>query len=164
MIRSFHKGIKYECSECKKFFTSKENLELHQKTTHPAVDDTIQNIENTVQDSSHDSKRALSEEDNDIPNVLNHALSEDEHTSKFSNHSDNSEKTFSCDQCEKLFDTKENYDTHLKNVHECDKSFICTICDKNFTQQTALKNHMSIHEVMKQYYKFAIKCWKFRNH
>ncbi|OAD56631.1 hypothetical protein WN48_03092 [Eufriesea mexicana] len=141
--KSFHKGIKYECSECKKLFTSKENLELHQKATHHTGDDTNQDFD-INQDSSLESKRHLSEDN--ISNVLDQALTEEQDTNKFSNCSNDIQKNFSCEQCKKLFETKEAYDLHLKMVHDHDKLFICTICNKNFTQQTALKHHMSIHE------------------
>ena len=147
-IRSFHKGIKYECSECKKLFTSKENLELHQKATHDVGNDIDQDFEHIVQDPNFESKHHLSEGD-DISSTLDHVLTEEQHSNKLPNNSSDSQKNFSCDQCEKLFETKEMHDLHLKMAHDRDKLFICTSCNKNFTQQAALKHHLSIHEVKK---------------
>ncbi|XP_017788534.1 PREDICTED: zinc finger and SCAN domain-containing protein 2-like [Habropoda laboriosa] len=161
--KSFHKGTKYECSECKKLFTNKENLKLHQKTTHHTEDGTNQNFEHIVQDSNLEPKCHLSGED--ISNVLDHTLTEDQSTNKFSNNCDDSQKNYSCKQCDKLFETKETYDLHLKMVHEFDKLFICSICNKNFSQQTALKNHMSIHEKNKLEKEYPCDiCGKVLNH
>ncbi|XP_068986699.1 zinc finger protein 568-like isoform X1 [Bombus flavifrons] len=160
--KSFHKGIKYECSECKKLFTSKENLELHQKATHHIGDDVNQDFEHIVEDSTFESKR-LSEENN-ISNTLDHALTEEQHTNN-SNNSSDSQKNVPCEHCEKLFETKEMYDLHLKMAHERDKLFICTICNKNFTQQAALKHHMSIHERNKLEKEYPCDiCGKVLNH
>lgn len=162
--KSFHKGIKYECSECKKLFTNKENLGLHQKATHHIGNDINQEFEHAVQDSSLESKHHLSGEDN-ISNVIDHVLTEEQHTNKFSNNSSDYQKNFSCEQCKKLFETKEAYELHVKVVHDHDKLFICTICNKNFTQQTALKHHMSIHERHKLEKEYPCDiCGKVLNH
>ncbi|PBC27322.1 zinc finger protein 184 isoform X1 [Apis cerana] len=162
--KSFHKGIKYECSECKKLFTNKENLGLHQKATHHIGNDINQEFEHAMQDSSLESKRHLSGEDN-ISNVIDHVLTEEQYTNKFSNNSNDYQKNFSCEQCKKLFETKEAYELHVKVVHDHDKLFICTICNKNFTQQTALKHHMSIHERHKLEKEYPCDiCGKVLNH
>ncbi|XP_076390311.1 uncharacterized protein LOC100874963 isoform X2 [Megachile rotundata] len=160
--KSFHKGIRYECSECKKLFTNKENLELHQKTTHHTGNGVYQNLEH-IQESDVESKRQVPEEDQ-VSNVLEPTLSEEQDMSKFSNNSD-SQKSFSCEQCDKLFETKQAYDLHLKMAHERDKLFVCTICSKSFSQQTALKAHMSIHEKQKLEKEYPCDiCGKILNH
>ncbi|CAK9807419.1 Zinc finger protein 585A [Anthophora plagiata] len=162
--KSFHKGIKYECSECKKLFTNKENLKLHQKAAHHTEDGINQNFEHIIQESNLESKRHLSGEDN-ISSVLDHTLTEEQSTNKFSNNYNDSQKNYSCEQCDKLFETKETYDLHLKMVHEYDKLFICSICNKNFAQQTALKTHMSIHEKNKLEKEYPCDiCGKVLNH
>ncbi|XP_026668484.1 zinc finger protein 287-like isoform X6 [Ceratina calcarata] len=162
--KSFHKGIKYECFECKKLFTSKENLELHQKSVHHSGDDANKDVNNTVQDSSTNPKRHLSE-DNNMPDVLDQTLNEEQHTNKFSNNIDDSEKNISCEQGEKSFETKEANDLHLKVAQEQDKSFVCTICNKSFSQQAALKNHISVHEKNKLEKEYPCDiCGKILNH
>ncbi|XP_043276637.1 zinc finger protein 41-like [Venturia canescens] len=45
MHKSFHKGIKFQCSECKKQFTNRENCALHQKTTGHSGEGIIDGIE-----------------------------------------------------------------------------------------------------------------------
>lgn len=161
--KSFHKGIKYECSECKKLFTNKENLELHQKTTHDVGNDN-QDFEHIVQDPNFESKHHLSEGD-DISSTLDHTLTEEQHSNKLPNNSSDSQKNFSCDQCEKLFETKEMHHLHLKMAHDRDKLYICTICNKNFTQQAALKHHLSIHERNKLEKEYPCDiCGKVLNH
>ncbi|XP_076545050.1 uncharacterized protein LOC117604279 isoform X1 [Osmia lignaria lignaria] len=160
--KSFHKGIRYECSECKKLFTNKENLELHQKTTHHTGDSMYQKLEH-IQESDSESKRHYPEEEH-VSNVLEQTLPEEHDTNRSSENSD-SQKTFSCEQCDKLFETKQTCDLHLKMVHERDKLFICTICSKSFTQQTALKTHMAIHEKNKLEKEYPCDiCGKILNH
>ncbi|XP_039278854.1 zinc finger protein 264 [Nilaparvata lugens] len=43
--KSFHTGIRYECVECKKRFSAKENFELHQKMTGHTGEDILKEIE-----------------------------------------------------------------------------------------------------------------------
>ncbi|XP_043264633.1 zinc finger and SCAN domain-containing protein 2-like isoform X1 [Colletes gigas] len=163
--KSFHKGIKYECLECKKLFTSKENLGLHQKATHHTGDDINESFEHDVQDPSPESKQPLSEEDRNITEVLKSPLSEKRCVNKFSNISSSSQKALLCEQCDKLFETKEAYDLHLKTDHEREKLFICTICNKSFTQQIALKAHMPIHDRNKLEKEYPCDiCGKVLNH
>lgn len=147
MIRSFHKGIKYECLECKKLFTSKENLGLHQKTTHHIGDGISQSLEHDTQDPSSESRYPETEEIENSTDDIEPTLTEKPNVNTFSSNSNDSQKDFSCEHCDKLFETKQAYDLHLKMAHEREKLFMCTVCDKSFSQQTALKTHMAIHEV-----------------
>ncbi|XP_076176968.1 uncharacterized protein LOC143151563 isoform X3 [Ptiloglossa arizonensis] len=163
--KSFHKGIKYECLECKKLFTSKENLGVHQKATHHTGGDINESFEHDIQNPSSESKQPLSEEDHNIADILEPSLSERRCLNKFSNISGNSQKTLSCEQCDKLFKTEQAYNLHLKMVHEREKLFICTICNKSFSQQTALKTHMPIHDRSKLEKEYPCDiCGKVLNH
>ena len=163
--KSFHKGIKYECLECKKLFTSKENLALHQKTTHHTGDIINQSLEHDIQDSSSESKYPVPEENHNGADVIESTVSEEQHINTFSNNSNDSEKTVPCDQCDKLFETKQAYELHLKMVHEREKVFMCTICSKSFSQQTTLKTHMTIHERNKLEKEYPCDiCGKVLNH
>ncbi|XP_031837954.1 uncharacterized protein LOC116429307 isoform X2 [Nomia melanderi] len=163
--KSFHKGIKYECTECKKLFTSKDNLSLHQKTSHHAEDSNAQIIEHSVQDFNSKLKHSLSEEDHRVTDILEPTSSEETNINKLSDVSDHPQKTFSCEQCDKCFENMQAYDSHVKTVHQCEKLFRCTICNKNFTQQLALKAHMSIHEKNKLEKEYPCDiCGKVLNH
>lgn len=125
-------------------------MALHQKTTHHTGDIINQSLEHDIQDSSSESKYPVPEENHNGADVLEPTVSEERHINTFSNNSNDSEKTVPCDQCDKLFETKQAYELHLKMVHEREKVFMCTICSKSFSQQTTLKAHMTIHEVRTQ--------------
>ncbi|XP_076234938.1 uncharacterized protein LOC143179528 isoform X2 [Calliopsis andreniformis] len=163
--KSLHNGIKYECSECKKLFTSKENLGLHQKTTHHTGDSITQSLEHDTQDPSSEPKYPMTEENDNDTDALESTLSEKQNINTFSNNSDDSQKAFSCEQCDKSCETKQAYDLHLKVAHEHEKLFVCTVCNKSFSQQTALKTHMSMHEKNKLEKEYPCDiCGKVLNH
>ncbi|XP_076298916.1 uncharacterized protein LOC143217987 isoform X1 [Lasioglossum baleicum] len=154
--KSFHKGIKYECSECKKLFTSKENLSLHQKASHHDGS-SEQNVE--------DLKSPSSEENHRVANALEPSSSEEPNITKLSDASDHVQKTFSCEQCDNSFESMQAYNSHIKMDHQCEKLFSCTVCNKDFTQQSALKAHMSIHERNKLEKEYPCDiCGKVLNH
>lgn len=129
-------------------------MNLHQKTSHHAGDNNAQIIEHNVQEFTSKLKHPLSEEDHRVTDILEPTSSEETSINKLSDVSDHVQKTFSCEQCDKSFETMQACESHIKMVHQCEKLFRCTICNKNFTQQLALKAHMSIHEVSNK---------KFRN-
>ncbi|XP_015431124.1 PREDICTED: zinc finger and SCAN domain-containing protein 2-like [Dufourea novaeangliae] len=163
--KSFHKGIKYECSECKKLFTSKENLGLHQKTSHHTGDGDSESVEHNIQDSTSKLNHPSSEEDDKVTNILEPILSEEQHVKKLSSMSDNAQKTLSCEQCDESFETIQSHDLHVKMVHECKELYLCTICNKSFTQQSVLKTHMLIHEKNKLEKEYPCDiCGKVLNH
>ncbi|XP_033337683.2 uncharacterized protein LOC117226972 isoform X1 [Megalopta genalis] len=159
--KSFHKGIKYECSDCKKLFTNKENLSLHQKANHH--DGCSQSIEQNVQEAKL--KSPSSEEVHRVENTLESPSPEEPNISKLSDTSDHAQKLFSCEQCDKSFESIQDYDSHTKLDHQCEKLFLCTVCNKNFVQQSALKVHMLIHERNKLEKEYPCDiCGKVLNH
>nr|XP_033337684.1 zinc finger protein 665-like isoform X2 [Megalopta genalis] len=159
--KSFHKGIKYECSDCKKLFTNKENLSLHQKANHH--DGCSQSIEQNIQEAKL--KSPSSEEVHRVENTLESPSPEEPNISKLSDTSDHAQKLFSCEQCDKSFESIQDYDSHTKLDHQCEKLFLCTVCNKNFVQQSALKVHMLIHERNKLEKEYPCDiCGKVLNH
>ena len=53
-------------------------------------------------------------------------------------------QTFECFVCNKLFLPKFAFLAHINRYHEdCDKSYPCQFCDKSYTNQTALDQHIS---------------------
>lgn len=53
-------------------------------------------------------------------------------------------KYFECDQCGRIYKSKRNIDTHMKN-HMESTPFNCAICSKGFSHLGALKIHMWNH-------------------
>lgn len=127
--RNFHKNIKYECTECKTLFDSKENLALHQKATQhqSSSNSTEENIE--VEEPFEGLETQSSEQD------ASTTIKED-----------SSSAIYMCEKCDKHFESKQEYELHMKLVHELQR-FTCNVCDKAFTNQSNLKMHMTTHEV-----------------
>lgn len=50
-------------------------------------------------------------------------------------------RTF-CNECNILFDTKQNYKSHRQKLHS---TFQCNVCDKVFAENKILKRHLKIH-------------------
>lgn len=175
--KSFHKTLKYECMDCKKQFSTKENLSTHQKVDSHLGEKivAINDKENILKDSPDESEKTdlldtheLSESDpisTDVQNEPGFITDEenDNNTNNVANENidifdstneiqDLTSKEFSdslqCDRCHKHFQSKNNLETHVKVVHLGEKPFICEICNKAFAYQSSLKGHQEIvHQV-----------------
>lgn len=66
-FRDSHKGIKFECTQCKKHFTSKENLALHQKATHHSLNPVENNVK--TQDSTEKVETTKAEQNTPMTEV-----------------------------------------------------------------------------------------------
>ena len=54
--------------------------------------------------------------------------------------------------CQMVFDNQNNLDRHISNVHEGNKPFKCSICNKKFGRKDVLKDHISaVHEGIKRH-------------
>ncbi|XP_043677255.1 zinc finger protein 347-like isoform X1 [Vespula pensylvanica] len=150
--KSFHKSVKYECRECKKLFTNKDNFALHQKMTQHTgcgiteISDEHDNHQNQMVENKHSiSNNMLFHETKDLGstfiNEQNMEIVTETSDKNIGNNSD-----IMCGKCEKTFQTKESCELHEKIIHENEKPFICNICNKSFAYQTNLKGHMLTHE------------------
>ncbi|XP_055918365.1 zinc finger protein 729-like [Eupeodes corollae] len=54
-------------------------------------------------------------------------------------------KTYTCDVCGKVSQTKSSLQSHMRYVHEASRTFQCTFCDKSFKKSVILKEHMTQH-------------------
>lgn len=141
--KSFHKSGKHECTQCKKQFDSKDNLELHQKTQHNS-NPTKENIE--------------AQEPHETPSTEQSASTV---TLEIAGGSRNA--NYKCESCDKQFGLKQEYELHMK-VHE-QQEFICNTCNKTFTSQSDLKTHMTTHGKVKSDKDYACDiCGKVLNH
>ena len=54
--------------------------------------------------------------------------------------------SYKCDICKKQFEREENYNRHMKLVHEpkSDAEFKCSICQKGFSLKANCKKHEKI--------------------
>ncbi|KAK3741927.1 hypothetical protein QZH41_010683, partial [Actinostola sp. cb2023] len=54
-------------------------------------------------------------------------------------------KEFPCDQCTKVYKSKQSLVRHINSFHLKKKPFSCTICKKTFTRKDHLKIHQKLH-------------------
>ncbi|XP_025268545.1 zinc finger protein 271-like isoform X2 [Camponotus floridanus] len=146
--KSLHKDNKciYECIQCKTLFDSKDNLMLHQKTTQHSTN--------------------LVEENNEIQEPLErleiHSAEQDTSTSTIREEASNA--IYMCEKCDKHFELKQEYELHMRMVHELQK-FTCNVCNKDFTNQSNLEMHMNTHKQTKLNKGFPCDiCGKVLNH
>ncbi|CAL1689498.1 unnamed protein product [Lasius platythorax] len=144
--KSFHKDIKNECTQCKMLFDSKENLALHQKTTQHSSNPVEGNTE--VQEPLERLETQNAEQD----------------ASKVTIKEDISDVIYMCERCDKHFESKQEYELHMRVMHELQR-FTCNVCNKDFTNQSNLKMHMTTHEQTKPNKEFPCDiCGKVLNH
>ena len=55
-------------------------------------------------------------------------------------------KPYECNLCDKIFTVNSSLKQHIESVHEKKKPFNCDTCKSSFTLESALKQHLSIHE------------------
>lgn len=61
------------------------------------------------------------------------------------------EKPFKCAVCDRLFSQQGNLLNHIKSVHSNPRSHTCEICGKSFNQKATLKDHSLLHTGEKPY-------------
>lgn len=73
------------------------------------------------------------------------------------------DKSFSCDQCEKMFATPKYLRMHVNQIHLKIATFKCNICDEKFLHNTTLQTHKQVkhkEEVTKDLTHFCEECGK----
>lgn len=168
--KSFHKTIKYECTDCEKQFSTKENLFLHHKTESHVGEKIVEinDKENILKDSlksenielrdtqelsntdSHDNSGFITDEENgDANNVTTENMHVFTSTDELQNlNSKELRDSLQCDRCNKHFQSKNRLEAHVKIVHLGEKPFVCEICNKAFAYESSLKGHLEIvHQV-----------------
>jgi len=98
---------------------------LHQKTQHSNLTE-----ENVEAQESHEM----------------HSTEQNTSTMKLVVAGDSRSVIYMCEKCNKQFELKQEYELHMRVVHE-QQEFTCNICNKSFTNQSDLKMHVTTHEV-----------------
>ncbi|XP_074543342.1 uncharacterized protein LOC141803280 [Halichoeres trimaculatus] len=107
----------YDCSDCGKQFTSKNNLIIHREV--------------------HTGEKPFS--CSDCGKVFAQKIDLTRHMAKHKE-----EKPFSCCECGKRFTRKSNLMAHMPH-HSKLKPFSCSECDKSYCDETRLARHMKLH-------------------
>ncbi|XP_069083774.1 uncharacterized protein [Pleurodeles waltl] len=154
----------YPWAECKKTFTGKTHLLLHEKThtelrqcpypeqeTRSADEATLTHQEKTFVQKVHlqQHQKIHTRERHyhcnvcelSFPGKLNLVQHQRIHTG---------EKPYSCTACKKSFSLKRTLVDHQK-IHSGEKPYSCTVCAKSFTLKTTLVHHQRIHTGEKPY-------------
>jgi len=101
---------------------------LHQKTTQHSSNPVEGNTE--IQEPLERLEIHSAEQDTSISTIREEA----------------SNAIYMCEKCDKHFELKQEYELHMRVVHELQK-LTCNVCNKNFTNQSNLKMHMNTHKV-----------------
>ena len=62
-----------------------------------------------------------------------------------------------CNKCNKTFYRQKNFDTHVLLKHMGVRRYNCGLCDKNFTYESGLKNHLDFSRVIRMPIKTTLK-------
>ncbi|XP_011883064.1 PREDICTED: zinc finger protein 271-like [Vollenhovia emeryi] len=143
--KGFHASTKFECTQCKKMFDTKENLTLHQETTKHSSNFAEENVEVQEAQKTNNAKQNTSLKSSEVAK-------------------DSSKATYTCEKCNKQFDLKQEYELHMRVAHEQQK-FSCSNCNKSFANQSDLKTHMTTHGKTKSDKDYPCDiCGKVLNH
>lgn len=61
-------------------------------------------------------------------------------------------KPYKCSECEdRSFFSKSEYNRHTKRLHSKERPFVCELCNKTFAINADLKNHLKVHENIRNF-------------
>ncbi|GLV38931.1 crooked legs [Carabus blaptoides fortunei] len=121
--KTFHKGVRYECTTCNVLFNSRIELNEHHTLLNHSGEGIVESLNNVIADEQELEQDLESKQEPISP-----------------------EHKYPCEQCDKAFMSKQSYEVHVKAIHQGQKPFQCEKCDKTFAYQASLKGHMTSHE------------------
>ncbi|KAK7790121.1 hypothetical protein R5R35_006488 [Gryllus longicercus] len=135
--KSYHKGVKYECSDCNKRFTSRETFELHQKTTGHSGEGIIEGLEDgkDVMELPAKNRFPCSQCDKTFQTKQSYEV----HLKAIHE----GQKPFICEICSKMFAYHNSLKAHM-TVHEeqrTEKGYPCEVCGKTFNHPSSVIYH-----------------------
>ncbi|XP_066992566.2 uncharacterized protein [Anabrus simplex] len=170
MHKSYHKGVKFECSTCNKRFTSREHFELHQTTTGHAGEGIIEGLEDgkDILELSTKNRYPCDQCDKTFQTKQSHevhlkAIHEGQKPfscevcgKTFAYHNSikahmliheeqRNEKGYPCDICGKLFNHPSSVIYHKEAEHNNGRRFVCNKCGKGFKHKQLLQRHQLVH-------------------
>ncbi|XKL64657.1 hypothetical protein PGB90_004743 [Kerria lacca] len=129
----------FVCVQCNKVFRRRDNLDRHNESYHPALNDTEEanNILKTAE------IRINGEIAYHCQMCNRNIVNPNRFISHYRGHY--SESKFTCDLCGKQAKTQHQLNTHIKNIHLNIRNYKCDICDKSFYTKQACEEHRRIH-------------------
>lgn len=142
-------GKDYKCSECGKGFSTEQRRKIHERMVHNVdrvCDQCGKTIHGVYALKQHILEHAGIKKRKwpcDQCNAeLNSRSSLKRH--KTVAHHDGS-TVYVCSECGKIAPTETALRSHKKYVHQAERKFKCTICDKGFKVAIVLREHMATH-------------------
>ena len=121
-IQDVHGNIRYNCDTCNKQFSSNRTLKLHIISVHEKVRFDCEKCDKSFSRKTYLNAHLKSVHENMIT-------------------------IYNCDKCDKMFTKKSNLNLHIKTIHH-NVQYVCDICGKNFSggKDSIVRHIKSVHE------------------
>ncbi|XP_073721602.1 uncharacterized protein [Misgurnus anguillicaudatus] len=150
-VRS-HSGEKsFYCTECGKYFSTKQSLHFHQRIHTGEKPYECPHCEKRFSQKHH-LKSHMLKHTNERPYQCSQCDKTFKDLSSLKSHQNIhfEEKRYQCSHCHKGFGLKSNLIIH-ERVHTGEKPYVCSHCEKSFTTQGNFKVHQRVHTGEKPY-------------